>query len=123
MALDIKAMTTIEGVAALRDMVKQLDHAALNLSTSANAVKTVVDSEMNSLGPYQESYEDMMSFAHVAIMDASDDIDSLKKRLTQIANNIEDWLNNQKPTDTTGGSTSGSDDWPGAPVEEKKKVR
>lgn len=122
MALDINGLTTREGVSALRNMVAQLNQAALNLTESANTVKTVVDSEMDSLGPYQANYEDMISFAHVAIMDASGDIDSLKKRLTEIANSIEDWLNNQKPTDT-GASSSGSGSWPGAPVKVKKKVR
>ena len=121
--LDINALTTREGVLALRDMVSQLNQSAINLQTSAETVISVLNAEMDSLGPYQSSYEAMMSFARVAILDASGDIDALKQRMSFYADSIENWLNSQKPSDSGSGVSGTGDAWPSAPVDVKKKGR
>ena len=123
MAYDVNALTTREGVLALRNMVSQLNQAAINLETSAETVDTVLNTEMDSLGPYQADYEEMVSFARVAILDASGDIDALKQRLSFIAESNENWLNSQKPSDSGAGTPGSSEAWPSSPVDVKKKVR
>lgn len=123
MAFDVNALTTREGVLALRNMVSQLNQAAINLETSAETVDNVLTTEMDSLGPYQTSYEDMMSFARVAILDASGDIDALKQRLSFIAESNENWLNSQKSSDSGVGAPNSGEAWPSPPVDVKKKVR
>ena len=123
MPMDIKALTTREGVAALRSMVTRLNQSAINLVTSANDVQKVFDNEISNLGPYQNTYDDMVNFARLAILDASGDIESLKNRLTSTANEIENWLNQSKPDSSSGTIDSRDDSWPSPPVDVKKKVR
>lgn len=126
MAMDIKALTTRDGVIALRAMVATLRQSAIDLVSSSNAMKTVFNNEMKNLGPYQNTYEEMVDFAAVAVNDASGDIEALRDRLSEIADDIEDWLNKQQATSssTSTGSTGASEDnYPPPPVDVKKKAR
>ncbi len=126
MAMDIKALTTREGVVALRTMVATLRQSSIDLVSSSNTMKAVFANEMKNLGPYQKTYEDMVDFAAVAVNDASGDIESLRDRLDDIANDIEDWLNSQHAAGsaaTAASSGTGDDAYPSPPIDVKKKVR
>ena len=116
MIRDIKGLTTHEGVASLRDMAKTLQKASLDLVSSTYAMNTVFAGEVNNLGPYRATYEDMVASALMAIEAASGDIETLKNKLESTANGIENWLNGERPT----GGDSGAGG-PSAPV--KKLTR
>ena len=123
MAMDIKALTTREGVVALRGRVSRLTKASLNLVAASNEMQQIFVNEMVNLGPYQSAYNDMLNFARVATLDASGDIESLKNCLSVKADQIEEWLNQQNPSGMTGTTGSSGDAWPSPPVDVKKKVR
>ena len=126
MAMDIKALTTREGVVALREMVAKLEKSSTDLVSSLNAMHTEFTNELSNLCPYKRTYEDMVDYAAVAINDASGDIESLRDRLNEMANDIEDWLNSPHATGgaTPAGSAGASDDaYPESPIKVKKKVR
>lgn len=119
---EIKALTTAEGVLALRTMEKKLESAEIDLVQAAKDMETVVAQEINALGPYKASYQNMVKFASVATTDASGDIATLRDILTSKANNIENWLAQGRPTDASGAASSG-DDSPPPEEKVKKKVR
>jgi len=126
MPMDVKALTTREGVLALRTMVATLTQSAIDLVNSSTTLRTVFANEMMNLGPYQKTYEDMVDFAAVAVNDASGDIEALRDRLSKIADAIEDWLNSPHAgggADATGTTGVSDDSFPQPPVYVKKKVR
>lgn len=127
MPAEITALTTREGVMALREMEKKLAAAQVDLLQAAKDMKTIVDQEIEALGPYRQGYQNMVAFADVAVSDASGDIETLRKILLSKAERIEQWLEQGKPAGVTGSSTSansdGGDDSDSPPVKVKKKVR
>lgn len=128
MSREIRALTTPEGVLALRAMEKKLATAQIDLVQAAKDMKTVIDGEIEALGPYKQSYQNMVAFASVATTDASGDIETLRSILTKKADRIADWLAQGKPagvfpTASTGASSSGDDSAPPPPEKVKKKVR
>ena len=127
MPAEITALTTREGVMALREMEKKLAAAQVDLLQAAKDMKTIVDQEIEALGPYRQGYQNMVAFADVAVSDASGDIETLRKILLSKAERIEQWLEQGKPAGVTESSTSansdGGDDSDSPPVKVKKKVR